>query len=966
MTTFRQLLSGFEEAAKTRAVQGRHFERFCEAFFRLAAIPGYEFDKVWAWDDWPGKDDRGDTGIDLVAREAGSGDLVAIQCKFYAPTATLAWPRVSTFVGMLGQPEFASGMIVSTAGGESKNVHSNIERHAKPVHIWRVDDFEGSGVDWDQFHIDRPMQLALRTPKQLYEHQEQAIAAEGRQRVITGLYEEFFRRALPNAVEALGIVYTPVEIVDFINRSVNDLLGRHFDGATLSDEGVHILDPFTGTGTFITRLIQTGLIAPDALERKYAGELHANEIVLLAYYIAAMNIENSYQGMRPGAEYRPFDGIVLTDTFQMSEEGDPMDTVFFPRNNDRADRQKGLDIRVIVSNPPYSSGQRSQNDDNANMSYPTLDASIRSTYAERSSSTNKNKLYDSYVRAIRWASNRLAESPAGGVIGFVTNGGWLDGNAAAGIRDTLTREFHHIYVYNLRGNARTSGEQRRREAGTVFDSGSRATVAIMLLVKQPAPVPVGGGTISYHDVGDYLGREEKLAAVTAATIADLPWERIKPNAQHDWLNQRDERYGQLVPLSGEPGAIFHTASGGLLTSRDAWVYNSSEASLRRNVQGMIDFYNDQVGAFAVHATGQPHAPSLAEVQAFVDKDPSRFSWSSVPLSGVASGQRYSFRDDMIRPSVYRPFFRQAVAFDPTLNHRTSQLPRLYPTPESENVGISVAGTGTSAPFGCIATNAIPEFQVLSNSKHYARWRYEGAPRVPMLVNAVPAGRVSNLNSQAVARFQAALGDDLTDDDVFYYVYGILHAPDFRSTFESGLRKEWPRVPLVESRALFDAFAAAGRELCDLPVSYETVEPYPLTEEWADGADSEANPDVLLVGSRKMSYAKAPVPGTGHGKRDLDRSRLRYNDYLTLSGIPPEAHEYVLGTRSGIDWIIDRYYIKTDKASGIVNDANQWGIERGDPRYIVDLVKRVVTVSVRTVEIVDGLPSLEETIAGLGE
>ena len=1609
MTTFRQLLSGFEESAKTRVAQGRHFEQFCEAFFRLAAIPGYEFDKVWAWDDWPGKDERGDTGIDLVAREAGSGDLVAIQCKFYAPTATLAWPRVSTFVGMLGQPEFASGMIVSTAGAESANVHSNIERHAKPVRIWRVDDFEGSGVDWDQFRIDRPTQLALRPPKQLYAHQEQAIAdvtagfgdfdrgqmimacgtgktftslrlaerlvgaggsvlfmvpsinllsqsvrewandaavplatfavcsdihagkrtrdedmrvndlafpastspdelvarvtarsgpdamtvvfatyqsldvitraqqqgldafdliicdeahrttgtfrdagdqsaftrvhdntyvaaarrlymtatprvygdqtkaraqesdvvlasmddeatfgpvfhellfgdavarnlltdyrvivlavneeavdgafqrqladpesglalndlarivgcwhalskrgpqfagdqvamqravafsttikasqaftkafpaianealedrrdanavrieadhidgttnvkvrsealawlrdppgqgvcrvlsnakcltegvdvpaldavlflqprksivdvvqavgrvmrrsegkdfgyvilpvgvpagvtpevalrdnktyqvvwqvlqalrshderlaaeinkiglngtsstisfigvgldggdrpdepgvtttaedldtaqlafpdlgewrdalyarivekvgdrrymehwaedisqiaaaqetrirglvehpgqnpaavarfdefltalrhnlndsvtaddaiqmlsqhlitrpifdalfgggefagrnpvsqvmqamietldagglgaetatlddfydyiqkliggidnAEGRQRVITGLYEEFFRRALPNAVEALGIVYTPVEIVDFINRAVNDLLGRHFDGATLSDEGVHILEPFVGTGTFITRLIQTGLIAPDALERKYAGELHANEITLLAYYIAAMNIENAYQGMQTGAEYRPFDGIVLTDTFQMSEEGDRMDAVFFPRNNDRADRQKDLDIRVIVSNPPWSAGQRSQNDDNQNMAYPTLDASIQSTYAARSKSTNKNSLYDSYIRGIRWASNRLADSPAGGIIGYVTNGGWLDGNAAAGVRGTLTREFHHIYVYNLQGNQRTSGELSRREGGKVFGSGSRATVTIMLLVNQPGPVPAGGGTISYHDVGDYLSREEKLAAVAAASIDDLPWQRITPNEHHDWLSQRDGRYGRLIPLAGEPGAIFHTPSNGLVTNRDAWVYNSSEAALRSNVQGMIDFYNEQVRAFAAHATGQQHAQLTAEVMAFVDKDPARFSWESVAFSGVARGQQYDFRDEMVRPSLYRPFFRQAVAFDSTLNHRTGQLPRLYPTLETQNVGISIVDTGSKSPFGVTATDSLPCLHLIGSdvTSYYARWRYEDAPSAPTLPGTPPAGRVSNLNPQAVARFRAALGDDLSDDDVFYYVYGILHSPGFRTAFETNLKKEKPRVPLVTSRAVFDAFAAAGRELCNLHVGYESVEPYPLTEEWAAGAHPETNPDLLLVGDRRMSYAKASVADTGHGARDLDRSRLRYNDHLTLSGIPPEAHEYVLGTRSGIDWIIDRYYIKTDKASGIVNDPNQWGLERGEPRYIVDLIKRVVTVSVRTVEIVAGLPSLEETIARLG-
>ena len=489
----------------------------------------------------------------------------------------------------------------------------------------------------------------------------------------------------------------------------------------------------------------------------------------------------------------------------------------------------------------------------------------------------------------------------------------------------------------------------------------------MLLVKQPGPVPAGGGTISYHDIGDYLSRDEKLAAVGVANIDDLPWQHITPNEHHDWLNQRDRRYDQLVPLAGESGAIFHTASRGLETTRDAWVYNSSEAELQRNVGDMIDFYNEQVRIFAAHATGRSHALRLAEVTGFVDKDPARFSWDSVAFSGVASGQRYDFREEMVRPSVYRPFFRQAVAFDPTLNHRTSQWPRFFPTRDSENIGISVQQAGP-APFSCLASDCVTNLVLCGAGNPMsvcARWRYEHALAAPTLPGTPPAGRVSNLNPEAVTRFRAALGTDLTDDDVFYYVYGVLHSLDFRSTFESSLKKEQPRVPLVESRDIFDAFAAAGRDLCDLHVGYETVEPYPLTEEWAAGADPETNPGLLLVGKSRMSYAKASVPGTGHGKRDLDRSRLRYNDYLTLSGIPPEAHEYVLGTRSGIDWIIDRYYIKTDKDSGIVNDPNQWGLERGSPRYIVDLIKRVVTVSVRTVEIVAGLPSLEETIARLG-
>ncbi len=554
--------------------------------------------------------------------------------------------------------------------------------------------------------------------------------AEGRQRVAIELYENFFRRAFPRDAERLGIVYTPVEIVDHIIRSVAELLEEHF-GASLGDEGVHILDPFTGTGTFIAWLLQSGLISAADLRRKYRDELHANEILLLAYYIAAVNIENAYRDVLTAAgeeaAYEPFGGIVLADTFQMSEEDDPMDTVFFPRNNDRADRQKELDIRVILGNPPYSAGQRSQNDDNQNVSYPTLDASIADTYAARSNATNKNSLYDAYIRAIRWASNRLSESPNGGVIGYVTNSGWLDGNAASGIRDSLIREFHHIYVYNLRGNARTSGDQRRREAGTVFGSGSRAGVAITLLVKKTGPVPADGGTISYHDVGDYLSREEKLTAVSEASVGSLPWQRITPNEHHDWLNQRDSRYDQLVPLSGESGAVFQIESNGLQTNRDAWVYNSSEAALRRNVGAMIAFYNEQVDAFAAATEGEflSKMRRAERAKALVDKDPTHFSWESVALDGVANGQRHELRDDMVRRSLYRPFFKQTVAFDRTLNHRTYRLPSLYPTPESDNIGISIVGSGSKSPFGVTATGLIPCLHLIGSDVTlvYARWRY---------------------------------------------------------------------------------------------------------------------------------------------------------------------------------------------------------------------------------------------------
>ena len=464
-------------------------------------------------------------------------------------------------------------------------------------------------------------------------------SAEGRQKVVTQLYEKFFRKALPRAAEALGIVYTPVEIVDFILRSVNDLLHRHFDGASLADEGVHVIDPFAGTGTFITRLIELGLIPDDDLRRKYDTELHANEIMLLAYYIAAINIETAYHGA-VGGDYHPFEGMVLTDTFQLSEEGDPMDEVFFPRNNARADRQKGLDLRVIVGNPPWSVGQASQNDDNANLAYPTLDASIADTYVRHSTANNKNSLYDSYIRAIRWASNRIGDSPDGGVIGFVTNGGWLDGNTATGVRHCLGQEFHHVYVFNLRGNARTGGEQRRRECDNVFLSGSRNTVVITLLVKEPGLVPADGAQIHYRDIGDYLRREDKLAIVDDASLHSADWQSIEPNEHHDWINQRNTAYDQLIPLAGEPDAIFQVQSNGLKTNRDAWVYNSSERALRTNVDSMLDFYNAQVDAFtATHPDrGETKKARAAKARKFVDHDSTGFSWNLQDYRGVADHQ----------------------------------------------------------------------------------------------------------------------------------------------------------------------------------------------------------------------------------------------------------------------------------------------------------------------------------------
>ena len=490
--------------------------------------------------------------------------------------------------------------------------------------------------------------------------------AEGKQHVVVELYERFFKVAYPKVAESLGIVYTPVEIVDFIIRSVQALLRREFN-ASLSDEGVHVLDPFVGTGTFITRLLQSSFIDRDDLLHKYASNLHANEIMLLAYYIAAVNIEMVYTEI--AGEYRPFEGIVLADTFQASEATDQRDTTFFPRNNARIERQLGLDIRVIVSNPPWSRGQGKHDDDNANQRYPTLDGKIARSYIAQSESKGlKNPLYDSSVRATRWASDRV-QGGDGGIVGLVTNSGFLDGKSFDGFRKVLAKEFHEIYVYDLRGNQRTSGETSQREGGKVFGSGSRAGVAVLLLVKRPGPV-TEFASIHYHDIGDHLTREQKLETVSNAQFDEIEWMEITPNDQSDWINKRSDKYLNLRPVAviqsedsipSQP-PLFESSALGVITNRDAWVFNSSEAKLREMVDHQVVFYNKQV-------------ESLQGTADTVTRNSKEFKWDSTSERRARSGLRAEVRPSGFRSAIYRPFFRQRFYMDKVLNgHHPAILP----------------------------------------------------------------------------------------------------------------------------------------------------------------------------------------------------------------------------------------------------------------------------------------------------
>lgn len=757
--------------------------------------------------------------------------------------------------------------------------------------------------------------------------------AEGRQRILVELYNNFFAKAFKGTVDKLGIVYTPVEIVDFILRSADDVLHQEF-GQGLTDEGVHILDGFAGTGTFIVRLLQSGLIQPHDLARKYVGELHANEILLLAYYIAAVNIETTYAEVTGTSE--GFPGLVLTDTFQSYEDGDRQDLDIFPTNNERIVRQMHLPITVIVGNPPYRTGQESANDANANQSYPSLDEGIRTAYAEQATSVLLRNLYDSYVRAIRWATMRLADR---GVIAFVTNGSFIEENSFDGMRKNLVNEFSAIHVYNLRGNQRTAGELSRKEGGKIFDSGSRATVAITVLVKNPEDT--GPAVIHYTDVGDCLTRAQKLAQIDeAASISGLESTTIEPNEYGDWVSTRDEEFARFPPLDGVAG-IFAESGLGVSTNRDAWVVGSSRVKVQNHVARMARSFNAAVES----RQGAESIPST------------EISWSR---SLRTRFERRRLLDSTAARTIvhtYRPFFKQYLAMNPDLLEVKGPTPEMFE--HGDQVAMSILRPQNRTPFSILAISAPPNLgYFMDPGQTVPRWRYEPADDGMLDLDGdgpVIDGyrRIDNVTDRTLSKFREAYPDgSVTKDDIFYYVYGLLHSPAYRETYAADLKKMLPRIPFVSD---FRSYADAGRKLSELHLGYEAVDPYPL-----DGLNVEPTGDpyeFFAVGNTKMSFGR-PTPEHKATGQKSDRAVINYNSNITLRGIPLEAYRYMLGSRSAIEWIIDRYYVKTDKSSGITNDPNDWSREVRDPRYILDLLARIVTVSLETVKIVDALPPLD--------
>ena len=732
-----------------------------------------------------------------------------------------------------------------------------------------------------------------------------------KQHFLNTVYEQFFQGYSVKVADTHGIVYTPQPIVDFMVKSVAAILEREF-GRSLADEGVHIIDPFVGTGNFIVRMMRE--IPRTALERKYASELHCNEVMLLPYYIASMNIEHEYYDAT--GVYEPFEGICLVDTFDLAE--DRQLPLFAPENTQRVEKQRETPMFVVIGNPPYNVGQVNENDNNKNRKYETMDKQVTETYARDSKARNKNKLSDPYVKAFRWASDRIDDQ---GIVALVTNSSFLDGMALDGMRKHLSDDFDALYILDLRGNVR----ENPKISGTTHNVfGIQVGVSINLLVKKNRK-PDSSAEIYYARVDEYWRKEEKYRYLDNKKQFDnVNWKRITPDRRYTWLTEGiHAEFEDYIPMgikeskgiSGEVvNVLFHDFSNGVSTNRDAWTYNFNRDVLASNIEESIDVFNEQVFKWKIRSDPNTNLDD------FVLYDDRKIKWSRNLKRRLRSGQLANFEDAKIRQSLYRPFTNINLFFDRIFNHEVHRFPFIFPTVETENLVIWLK-VGSNWPMFALMANVILDQLPQGGSQCFPFYIYDEDG----------SNRRENITDWALAEFRAQYGDDtITKWDIFHYVYGLLHNPGYRERYQANLKRELPRIPFAPD---FRAFAEAGARLATIHVGYEEQPEFKVRK--------AETPDMPLDWRvEKMRLTK-------------DKTQLRYNNFLTLAGIPAEAFNYRLGNRSALEWVIDQYRVKTDSRSGIVNDPNR----ADDPQYIVRLIGKVISVSLETVKIVEGLPAL---------
>lgn len=728
--------------------------------------------------------------------------------------------------------------------------------------------------------------------------------SEDKQKIIITLYDKFFSTAFKSTTERLGIVFTPIEVVDFIVKSVDDVLKKHF-GKSLASEGVHILDPFTGTGTFIVRTLtylkeqmDNGEITLADITRKFTQELHANEIILLSYYIAAINIESTFDEINGDEQgYVPFEGIVLTDTFESTENENTLDDTYFGTNDERLKRQQEVPITAIIGNPPYSAKQTSVNDNNANLKYEKLDQRLADTYVANSTAVNKNNLYDSYIRAFRWASDRLVGN---GIIGFVSGAGFIDGNTADGLRKSLFEEFNHLYIFNLRGDARTQGEQRKKEAGNIFGSGSRTPIAISILVKDGSE----NHEIHYHDIGDYLSRDDKLNILKESqSIGGLDWKFITPDIKNDWIKQRDESYLNYSSLSDDTNSIFIDRGIGYSSSRDPWMVSFSKNKAKENSYKLTKAFNKQV-------------ENISDAKE-LERDMTKINWSDDLIKRWEKKLLIDFDESDYRIIQYRPFTKKWVNNLRPLIKRPSFWNKAFgENNQSENIFLNI---GSGERSSALITKDISDYQLLFNTK--------SIPYKTFDANSMFEQEQINIKDEWKGKFEDS-------SQVIYYVYAILHSLEYRKKYANDLQKALPRIPVVKNK---EKYIEVGNELAELHLNYENQ------PSW-NGVEVEISNDNPTYRVTKMKHPKKGVLDT-----------IIYNEHITITNIPEKAYEYIVNGRPAIEWIIDQYRVKTDKKSGITDDPNEFS---DDPKYILNLLISIITVSMRTLELIEELPEFE--------
>ncbi len=735
-----------------------------------------------------------------------------------------------------------------------------------------------------------------------------------KQHFLNTFYEKFFQGFSENVADTHGIVYTPQPIVDFMVNSVEHILKTEF-ARSLSDRGVLMIDPFVGTGNFIVRLMQD--IRGTALEEKYRHELYCNEVMLLPYYIASLNIEQEFF-QRTGA-YLPFEGIALADTFELLEQ--QQGELFTQENTERVEKQKAADMFVVIGNPPYNAGQVNDSDNNRDRKYPTMDARVADTYAADSKATLKNALYDPYVKAIRWASDRIGEE---GIVAFITNNGFLEGIAFDGMRKHLSADFDTIYVLDLGGNARKG---LKVSNANVF--GIRVGVSINLLVKHKRPLSEKPN-IFYYRTDDLWNKERKFNFLDEHQhVGNVEWSQLEPNKQFTWLTEGlHAEFDTFIPMGTKAAkaqkgtaadVLFKTYCRGVATSRDAWAYNFNRDALHKNIREMIGAYNAEVDRW--HRRGDLRV----NISDFVSYDDPRIKWDRELRQHLQRGRYAEWTENKVRNSLYRPFTKSNLFFDRVLNNCVYLFPSIFPTPETEkeNKIICVAGIGNRKGFGCFVTNWICSLNLafeMNQSFPFYTYDEDGT------------NRRENITDWALTHFRTHYRDDtITKWDIFRYTYGLLHHPDYREKYESNLKRDLPHIPFAKD---FWGFAKAGERFVDLHVNYEAAPKY-------EGLTYIETPGMRVDWRvEKMKLSK-------------DKTQLKYNDFLTLADIPGGAFAYRLGNRSALEWVVDQYRVKVDKRSGIVNDPNR----EAEPRYIVALIARVLTVSLETVEMVENLPAL---------